>query len=149
MTTINFLSPVDSVSGGDQIPVFVTGQGDARRVPVSVLAQYIEEQYPTPQLTANLYTPTTGFALPVPTPGNQWMQLDPAGLLASGTITLPLNTVTTDGTEVLITSTHTVTSLTIALNGATAANGAPTTIAANGFARLRFNTTRNSWYRVG
>lgn len=47
MTTINFLSPVDSVSGGDQIPVFVTGQGDARKVSVSALAQYIEDQYPS------------------------------------------------------------------------------------------------------
>jgi hypothetical protein len=150
MTTINFLSPIDEVSGGDQIPVFVTNQGDARRVPVSVLLDYFKQQYPSPQLTANLYTPTTGFALPVPTPtSSQWMQLQPAGTLATGTITLPLNTLTPDGTEVLITTTQTVTALTIALNGATAANGAPTTLAANGFARLRFITSRNSWYRVG
>jgi hypothetical protein len=149
MTTINFLSPVDTVSGGDQLPVFVTSQGDARRVPVSVLLDYFEQQYPSPQLTANLYTPTPGFALPVPNSGNQWMQLQPAGTLATGTITLPLNTLTPDGTEVLITTTQTVTALTIALNGATAASGAPTTLAANGFARMRFIVSRNSWYRVG
>lgn len=150
MTTINFLSPVDTVSSGDQLPVFVTSQGDARRVSIGDLLTFFESQFASPGFAVNLYTPTTGFSLPVPTPTqSQWMQLQPAGTLATGTITLPLNTLTPDGTEVLITTTQTVTALTIALNGATAASGAPTTLAANGFARMRFITTRNSWYRVG
>jgi hypothetical protein len=43
------------------------------------------------------------------------MLLQPAGTLATGTITLPLNTGVPDGTTVLITTTQEITSLTIAL----------------------------------
>jgi len=150
MTTINFLSPVDSVSSGDQIPVFVTSQGDARKMPVSVLLEFFQDQFAAPSMAVNSSVPSTGFSLPVPTPTqSQWMQLQPAGTLATGTITLPLNTITPDGTEVLITTTQTITALTIGLNGAAAADGAPTTLAANGFARLRFITSQNRWYRIG
>ena len=35
------------------------------------------------------------------------------------------------------------------LNGASNAFGAPTTLAANGYARLRFVQAQNSWYRIG
>jgi hypothetical protein len=41
-----------------------------------------------------------------------------------------------------------VTTLTIAGNGSTL-NGAPTTIAANGFFNLRFDGVFKAWYRVG
>jgi hypothetical protein len=77
------------------------------------------------------------------------MILQPAGTLAAGTITLPLNTGTPNGTEVLVTSTQIITSFTLALNGATAAFGAPTTLAANAFFRMRFYQSTNSWYRIG
>ena len=41
MTDINQLSAASSVSAGDQVPVWSTGNGDARRAAVSVLAAYI------------------------------------------------------------------------------------------------------------
>ena len=78
-----------------------------------------------------------------------WALLHPAGTLATGTIVLPLNTAVADGTEILMTSTQTITSLTVSLNGATAASGAPTTLTAGSFAKLRFYQATNSWYRVG
>jgi hypothetical protein len=139
------------VSGGDQFAVYSPNNGDARRLPVSALLAYFQQTFAAPTLATNVYTPGTGFSIAVPTPVSQqqWMLLQPAGTLASGTITLPLNTATPDGTEVLITSTQIITSLTIGLNGASAANGAPTTLAANGFARMRFVQAQNSWYRIG
>jgi hypothetical protein len=139
------------VSGGDQFAVYSPNTGDARRLPVSALLAYFQQTFAAPTLATNVYTPGTGFSIAVPTPVSQqqWMLLQPAGTLASGTITLPLNTATPDGTEVLITSTQIITSLTIGLNGASAANGAPTTLAANGFARMRFVQAQNSWYRIG
>jgi hypothetical protein len=49
---------------------------------------------------------------------------------------------------VLVTSTQIITSFTLALNGAAAAFGAPTTLAANAFFTMRFYQATNSWYRV-
>jgi hypothetical protein len=53
----------------------------------------------------------------------QWVLIQPAGTLATGTVTLPLNTGTPDGTEVLVTTTQQITTLTIGLNGAAAVYG--------------------------
>jgi hypothetical protein len=150
MPQIYQLSLLSQVSAGDQIPVYSPQNGDARRLPISSLLQYFQQTFAAPTLATNIYVPTTGFSIGVPTPvaQQQWMLLQPAGTLATGTITLPLNTATPDGTEVLITSTQIITALTIGLNGAAAANGAPTTLTANGFARLRFVQATNSWYRI-
>ena len=150
MPTINQLPLLDDVSSGDQIPVYSPQNGDSRRLPVSALLTYFEQQYPSPTLTTNIYVPTTGFSISVPTPTTeqQWMLLTPAGTLAAGTIVLPLNTATPDGFEVLVTSTQIITTFTLSLNGAAAANGAPTTLAANGFFRMRYVQANNAWYRI-
>lgn len=76
------------------------------------------------------------------------MLLQPAGTLASGTIVLPLNTSTPDGTEVLITTTQTITALAIGLNGAVAVNGTPTTLSAGAAVRLRYYQSTLSWYAI-
>ena len=151
MPQINQLPLQTQVTGGDQFPIYAPSTGDARRLPVSALPAYFQEQFAAPTVATNIYVPTTGFSIAVPTPVSeqQWMLLQPAGTLASGTITLPLNTATPDGTEVLITSTQIVTSFTLSLNGASAANGAPTALTANGFYRMRFVQAQNSWYRIG
>jgi len=151
MPQINQLPLQTQVTGGDQFPIYAPSTGDARRLPVSALLAYFQEQFAAPTVATNVYVPTTGFSIAVPTPVSeqQWMLFQPAGTLASGTITLPLNTATPDGTEVLITSTQIVTSFTLSLNGASAANGAPTALTANGFYRMRFVQAQNSWYRIG
>lgn len=150
MPTINQLSPISQVSGGDQLPIYVPNNGDARRVSVTQLLQYFQQTFAAPTVATNLYTPGTGFNITVPTPTTeqQWMLIQPAGTLAAGTITLPLNTGVPDGTQVLVTTTQIITSFTLALNGAAAAFGAPTTLAANAFFTMRFYQATNSWYRV-
>ena len=149
MPTIIQLSPTP-ISTGDQIPFFSLQNGDARRVPVSALLSYFQQQFAAPTMAVNLFVPSTGFSIAVPTPVSeqQWMLLQPVSTLATGTIVLPLNTSTPDGTEVLLTSTQTITSLTVSLNGAANAFGAPTTLSAEGFARMRFYQATNSWYRI-
>jgi hypothetical protein len=101
-------------------------------------------------VSTNVYVPTTGFSITVPTPVSeqQWMLIQPAGTLATGTITLPLNTGVPDGTEVLITTTQEITALTISLNGATAVFGSPTTLQPGAAVRLRFYLATNSWYSI-
>lgn len=150
MPTINQLPLLAQVSPGDQVPVYSPNNGDARRLPISSLLQFFQQTFASPTLATNVYTPGTGFNLAVPTPvaAQQWMLIQPAGTLALGTITLPLNTQTPDGTEVLVTTTQQITGFTLALNGATAAYGAPSTLAAEDFFRMRFVQATNSWYRI-
>jgi hypothetical protein len=150
MPTINQLPLLTQVSAGDQLPVYSPNNGDARRLPMSALLEYFQQQFASPTVAVNLYVPFTGFNIAAPTPisEQQWILLQPAGTLASGAVTLPLNTATPDGTEILVTTTQIITTFAVGLNGATAAFGAPTTLAANAFFRLRFYQPTNSWYRI-
>jgi hypothetical protein len=150
MPTINQLSGVSQLSGGDLLPVYVTNNGDARKVSLTQLLEYFQTVFAAPTVATTLATPGTGFNVAVPTPVSQqqWMILQPAGTLATGTVTLPLNTATRDGTQVLITTTQIITAFTLALNGASAAFGAPTTLAANAFFTMRFYQATNSWYKI-
>lgn len=150
MPTINQLPLLGQVSPGDQVPVYSPNNGDARRLPVSSLLSYFQQTFASPTLATNVYTPGTVFNVAVPTPvaAQQWMLIQPAGTLAAGTVTLPLNTGTPDGTEVMITTTQQITAFTLSPNGAAAVYGAPATLAADDFFRVRFVQATNSWYRI-
>lgn len=150
MPQIYQLPIVQNVSGGDQLAVYTPNNGDARRTSINSLLQFFQTNFASPTLSVNLYVPGTGFNITAPTPVSQqqWMLLQPAGTLASGTITLPLNTGVPDGTEVLITSTQTITSFTIALNGAAAIFGSVSTLTAGAAVRYRFYQSTNSWYNI-
>jgi hypothetical protein len=114
------------------------------------LLTFFEQSFASPTVSVNLYVPGSGFNITVPTPVSQqqWMLLQPAGTLATGTITLPLNTGVPDGTTVIISSTQEITSLTIALNGAAAIYGAVTTLAAGAATEIRYYQPTNSWYAL-
>ena len=150
MPQINQLASLSQVSGADQIPVYNTNNGDARKMSVNALLQYFQTTFASPTVSTNLFTPGAGFNITVPTPvaDQQWMILQPAGTLATGTITLPLNTGVPDGTEVLITSTQTVTSFTLALNGAAQIFGNISTLTAGAAVRYRYYLATNSWYNI-
>ena len=150
MPTINQLPVLNVISSGDQLPVYSPNNGDARRTSIGSLLTFFQQSFASPTLSVNLYVPGSGFNITVPTPvsNDQWMLLQPAGTLATGTITLPLNTGVPDGTTVLITSTQEITSLTIALNGATAIYGAVTSLAAGAATAIRFYQPTNSWYQI-
>ena len=150
MPQINQLPVLSTVSSGDQLPVYSPNNGDARRLSIGNLLTFFQQTFASPTLSVNLYVPGSGFNITVPTPvsQDQWMLLQPAGTLASGTITLPLNTGVPDGTTVLITTTQEITSLTIALNGATALYGGVTTLSAGTATAIRFYQPTNSWYQI-
>jgi hypothetical protein len=150
MPTINQLPLLAQVSPGDQFAVYTPNNGDARRLPVSSLLTFFQQSFASPTLAVNLFVPGTGFNISVPTPVSeqQWMLLQPAGTLASGTITFPLNTGVPDGTEILVTTTQTITALTLALNGASNIFGAVNTLAAGNAIRYRFYQATNSWYAI-
>jgi hypothetical protein len=150
MALIYQLPLLSQVSAGDQLAVYAPNTGDARRLPISQLLQYFQQVFAAPSMATNLYTPGTGFSISLPTPvaQQQWVLIQPAGTLASGTVTLPVSTATPDGTEVLITTTQQITGFTLAPNGAAALYGDPTTLAAEDFFRMRFYQATNSWYRI-
>jgi hypothetical protein len=150
MPTINQLPVLNTISSGDQLPVYSPNNGDARRTSIGSLLTFFQQSFASPTLSVNLYVPGSGFNITVPTPvsNDQWMLLQPAGTLASGTITLPLNTGVPDGTTVLITTTQEITSLTIALNGATALYGGVTFLGAGTATAIRFYQPTNSWYQI-
>jgi hypothetical protein len=150
MPQINQLPVLSTVSSGDQLPVYSPNNGDARRTSIGALLTFFQQSFASPTLSVNLYVPGSGFNITVPTPvsQDQWMLLQPAGTLATGTITLPLNTGVPDGTTVLITTTQEISSLTIALNGATALYGGVTFLGAGTATAIRFYQPTNSWYQI-
>jgi hypothetical protein len=150
MPQINQLPVLSTVSSGDQLPVYSPNNGDARRLSIGNLLTFFQQSFASPTLSVNLYVPGSGFNITVPTPvsQDQWMLLQPAGTLATGTITLPLNTGVPDGTTVLITTTQEITSLTIALNGASAIYGGVSFLGAGTATAIRFYQPTNSWYQI-
>lgn len=151
MPEINRLSALDELTASDLFPVFSSNNGDARKVSASVLADYVQSlitvaddkltQYSAPQ--------ATGFSVQINDDDlNVWLVLTPAAGYAAGTLTLPLLANCVDKQEILVNCTQAVTALTVAANGATVI-GAPTTLAANDFFRLRFDGVMKTWYRVG
>jgi hypothetical protein len=150
MPQIYQLPLLNVVSGGDQLPIFSPNQGDSRRVSINSLLDYFQKTFASPALATNIFTPGTGFNIAVPNPvaAQQWMLLRPVSTLASGTVTLPLNSQTPDGTEVLITTTQQITAFTLALNGASQAFGVPSILVVGGPFRVRFVQATNSWHRI-
>lgn len=154
MSTINQLAAVDQLSASDLVAIFSTSNGDARKASITVLAAAIQSLLSAPgSMQTQYFAPNaTGFsvtAAPTVNGASLYLLMTPTADFAAGTITLPLLANCVDGQEVLVSSTHAVTALTVAGNGAVAVNGAPTTLAANGFVRLRYDGVSQSWYRIG
>lgn len=150
MPQIYQLPLLNQVSSGDQLPIYTPNNGDARRLPISALLQYFQQTFASPTVATTFITPATGFnyAIPAPVSQNQWILIQPAGALATGTVTLPLNTATPDGTEVTISTTQDITALTIAINGAAQIYGTITTLEAGAAVTFRYYQASNSWYNL-
>lgn len=153
MTSFYNLSPTDTVSGADQIPVLVLQSGDVRKMSVSQLLEFIQDGLSSSGYMQTQYAApnATGFnvaLVPVTPGGSLYLLLTPIAAYAAGTITLPSAANVADGQEILLNTTQAVTALTVSGNGA-AVIGAPTTMAINAFFRLRYNGILNTWYRVG
>lgn len=149
MPTINQLPTLTDASSGDQLAVFNTVNGDARKMSLNTLLQFFQANFASPTMTVQFVTPGTGFNVAVASSAqNTWMLIQPAGTLAAGTVTLPLATSAHDGLEVLITTTQQITAFTLGLNGAAASYGDPTTLAAEDNFRMRYYSATNSWYKV-
>jgi hypothetical protein len=151
MTTINQLSAVDAVVSSDQVPIYSSTNGDARKASMSVIKDYVlsDATVADDKVTQYASPAATGFTVTVNNSSDSvWLILTPLAGYAAGTITLPAVANCVDRQELLVNTTQAVTTLTVAGNGATVI-GAPTTLAANAFFRLRFDAVLDVWYRVG
>jgi hypothetical protein len=150
MTTINNLTAVDAVSAGDAIPIYSAANGDARRASLSIIAAYIQTLITSTDDNVTFYSApsATGFTVTLTTFSNSvWLILTPVAGYAAGTILLPPVAYALDNQEIMVNSTQAITTLTVSGNGATV-TGAPTTMAANAFFKLRYNAVLTTWYRV-
>ena len=153
MAAINRLSTVTELSGSDLVALFSSSVGNDVAATLATLLAWLQGQLSSSGSLATQYSApaATGFSVLVAPPtsgGSVWLLLTPAAGYAAGTITLPAQASCVDGQEVLVSSTQFVTALTVAGNGSTV-NGAPTTLAANGSLRLRFDGVFKAWYRIG
>lgn len=157
-TKISNLSSNDSPQGGDLLPVFTAQDSDTRKVSLTTLLAWMQSNL---TITAGFGAYTTQYAAPSGTgfsvsitdgaddDSNVHLILTPVAGYAAGTLVLPLASGCTDKQEILVNCTQAVTTLTIDKNGATALTGAPTTLAANDFFRLKYDLATSTWYRVG
>lgn len=123
---------------GASLATLEVGNAD---VSEALLRNWVPTTYPG---TVVVLTPTTGFSYPVQ---NMTMVvvLNPAGTLATGTITMSPNPNDNQGLRVL--STQTVTALTLTANSGQSMSGAPTTVSATSPVDLVYNATLATWLR--
>lgn len=150
MPYINQLNTADTLSGSDLLAIFSQQNGDSRKVSLTNFAAWIATQVAFVDDKITQYSaPVTGATVQVNDASNSvWLILTPSAGLAALTLKLPLYTTAADKQEVLVNCTQAITTLTIDANGGTAI-GAPSTLAANGYFRLRFDGVLDTWYRVG
>ncbi len=148
MPTINELASTNTITGSDQFPVYVSGNGDARKASASTLLAYIQSAWMDPTFTRVTASPTlAGFTLALPTTANSlFVLLTPTGTMATGTIVLPAAASAADGQEIVLYTSQEVTALSFTLNGATALNGAPSGIQGGGSLTLRYDALSVAWY---
>jgi hypothetical protein len=88
-------------------------------------------------------TPTTGFSYTFAA-GTTVLILQPAGTLATGTVTMPA--APADGMTISFSSTKTITALTVSPNTGQSIIGNPTTMLAGGAATFVYRLSNTTWY---
>lgn len=146
------MTKTDAIDLGDLFTVFKLEDADYRAATTAALLAFLQANLVFPGgYTVQYSSPSnTGFTVAInAATGNMHLLLTPLAAYAAGTLTLPAASGMADGVILVITCTQAITTLTLALNGATGAVGAPTTLAANAFFTMKFDKPSNNWYRIG
>ena len=116
---------------------------------LNVVLEWIKANFRSPDPITQIITPSDGATDQVDNPGSStWLLLRPPANLSTYTIILDAIANVTDGQELIVTSTRQIAALTILANGATAVNGAPSSVGADSGFRLRFDSITKEWYRI-
>lgn len=153
MATIDQLSDVDALEGGDEIAIYQKANTSTRKTDLQTLATAVNTLIQgEPDSTVYAMTMAgnsfTANALPAAPGASVWLQITLNITAPNGTINLPSVDDRANGQEVLVTCTQAVTALTLIGFGANVL-GAPTSLTINGFFKLRYDLVTNCWYRVG
>jgi hypothetical protein len=140
------------ISASAQVPFYDVANGADRRTSVTQFAEVLQGLLSVSELQSQYYAPSaTGWSVTVApsTVGESvYLLITPVAGYAAGTITLPASSSLAHGQEIVVACTQSVTTLTVSGNGATV-NGAPSTLAANGYFRLRYDGVLGTWNRIG
>lgn len=149
MPTINQLATVSALSGGDQLPVYSTNNGDARKSSINTLMTYFQQNFADPTYSVVINAPTnSGFNIALgDATQNIWLIINPAGTFAAGSVTLPPVASAFDGQEIIMISTETISALALNGNGATLV-GQPLSLGAGSSFTLRYNLLQTTWYTI-
>ena len=149
MPMINQLPLLAQLSGGDNIPVYSSTNGDARRISVTALIEYFQANFADPNYLTIINAPTnSGFNLQLGAQTQSvFLILNPSGAFAAGTITLPPVASCFDGQEILVASSQSIAALTVNGNGATLV-GTPGALGIGSFFTIRFNALQDAWYTL-
>jgi hypothetical protein len=91
-------------------------------------------------------TPVTGFSYTFAS-GVQVLVMNPAGTLATGTITMPA--APADGMTVRFSTSQIITALTVSANSGQSIVAAVTSLVLGGSAQYIYRATNTTWYRIG
>ncbi len=149
------VTSTSQLNGSDLLAIFVQQNGGNCALSLTLFADWLSDnitvegdakvtQYSAPSATGFSVTVGSGISAG----SSIWLVLTPGGGYAAGTLVLPAVADVVDKQEILVNCTQSVTTLAITGNGATV-TGAPTTLAANAYFRLRFDAVLTTWYRVG
>lgn len=149
---IDRLARTSDLSTSDLVALFSSSLGGDAAATLATLVAWLQAQLTADSAPITQYAApgATGFSVTV-APTNSgtsvFLLLAPGGAYAAGTLVLPTGV---DGQEVTV---HcrgfAVTALTVTPASGNSTSGAPTTLAAGGFFRLRFDGVNNLWARVG
>jgi len=151
------LSGTDEINAGDSLSIYKQNAGDWRGTAISLLQAYLQANLTFPTMTGmadftkQYFAPgITGFTAVITNGGgNYWLILTPSMNFAAGAITLPALANLVDNQEVMVTCSTQITTLTINLNGASAIQNGPASLAAGDFFKLKYDASGLTWYRVG
>lgn len=100
---------------------------------------------PVPSSAYTYAVPLTGFSITMANSVRRLI-LEPAGTLATGTVVMPPTP--SDGDEVGVSTTQTITALTFTANVGQTMADAPTTLGVGGCVTFKWVAQTSKWYRV-
>ena len=150
MSKINQLGPEDTLSAGKLMAMFDLSHGNARKITLTQLLDYVQENaatsigrhYVDKQYEARS---ATGWSVIVQDNGNDvWLNIDPVDDYAAGTIVFPADPV--DQQQVWYRVSKLVTTLTVDLNGHSGWSGPGAITVTTFLYRAKYLESTDSWY---
>src|SRR5690606_6747070 len=146
------LNITDKINDCDSVVIWSANNQDFRGVPIDLLIEKIQEgikKVDYPPINIQHFNPNADFTLNVENHEvGTYLILNPTSGLSTGSIKLPERYSVQDAQEVAVACSQQITSFSIDGNGALVV-GAPNTLAASGFFKLKYDKLSNTWYRVG